>query len=95
MMWVAGLMGGTGLACMIFRRSILGLLIGVQILVMGSTLMLVSAGVLSGQPHQGHIFGVFIILGGVTQVVAGYVLAIRLFYLKRNISMDEVRTLKQ
>lgn len=94
-MWVAGLMGGLGISCMVFRKTLLGLLIGVQLLVLGSTMMFVLAGISSGSPDKGHIFGLFITLGGLAQLVVGFTLAIRLFFLKKSISMDELRTLKQ
>lgn len=95
MMFVAGLMGGLGLICMISRRTLLGLLIGVQLLIAGSTMMFVLAGISSGMRIQGYVFGLFIILGGVAQLVVGYALAIRLFFLKKKISLDELRALKQ
>lgn len=95
MMLVAGLIGGLGLVCMISRKTMLGLLIGVQLLVLGSTMMFVLAGLSSGLKIQGHIFGLFITLGGVAQLVVGYALAIRLFFLKKRISLDELQALKQ
>jgi NADH:ubiquinone oxidoreductase subunit K len=95
MMLVAGLIGGLGLICMISRKTLLGLLIGVQLLILGSTMMFVLAGVSSGMRIQGHLFGLFITLGGIAQLVVGYSLAIRLFFLKKTISMDELRALKQ
>jgi NADH:ubiquinone oxidoreductase subunit K len=94
-MLVAGLIGGLGLICMISRKTLLGLLIGVQLLILGSTMMFVLAGVSSGMRIQGHLFGLFITLGGIAQLVVGYSLAIRLFFLKKTISMDELRALKQ
>ena len=95
MMWIAGIIGGLGLVCMISRKTLLGLLIGVQILTLGSTMMFVLAGVSSGLRIQGYIFGLFITLGGIVQLVVGYALAIRLFFLKKRISMEELQALKQ
>ncbi len=95
MMIVAGIIGGMGLVCMVSRRTLLGLLIGVQLLVLGSTMIFVLAGISSGARVHGHIAGLFIVFGGVAQLVAGYSLAIRLFYLKSRIHMDELRSLKQ
>ena len=95
MMLVAGVIGGLGLVCMISRRTVLGLLIGVQLLILGSTMIFVLAGISAGLHIQGHIFGFFITLGGVAQLVVGYALAVRLFFLKKSISMDELRALKQ
>ena len=95
MMWVAGLMGGLGLVCMISRKSLLGLLIGVQLLILGSTMMFVLSGILAGLRSQGTLFGFFIILGGMAQLVVGYSLTIRLFFLKKGISMNKLQALKQ
>jgi NADH:ubiquinone oxidoreductase subunit K len=95
MMALAGLVGGLGLVCMVSRKTLLGLLIGVQILVLGSTMMFVLAGISAGSRVEGYIFGLFIVLGGIVQLVVGYALSIRLFFLKKRISMDELQALKQ
>jgi NADH:ubiquinone oxidoreductase subunit K len=95
MMLMAGSIGGLGLVCMISRKTVLGLLIGIQLLILGSTMMFVLAGISAGMRVEGHIFGLFITLGGMAQLVVGYALAIRLFFLKKRISMDELRALKQ
>ena len=94
-MWLAGIIGGMGIACMIVRKTLLGVLIGIQLLIIGSIMMFVVAGLLAGNPMKGHIFGLFITLAGMAQLVAGCALAIRMFFLKKTISMDELRTLKQ
>ena len=95
MMLVAGIIGGLGLVCMISRRTLLGLMVGIQLLVLGSTMIFVLAGISSGARVEGHLFGLFIALGGVAQLAGGYALAIRLFYLKNRSKMDELRSLKQ
>ncbi len=95
MMLVSGLIGGLGLVCMISRKSVLGLLVGLQLLMIGSTMIFVIAGLHSGLRIQGQIFGLFITLGGIAQLVVGYSLAIRLFFLKRRISLDDLQALKQ
>ncbi len=95
MMLVAGIIGGLGLICMISRKTLLGLLIGVQLMVLGSTMIFVLAGISSGLRIQGYIFGLFIILGGIAQIVLGFALAIRLFFLKKKISLNDLQALKQ
>ena len=95
MMMVAGIIGALGLVCMISRRTLLGLMVGVQLLVLGSTMIFVLAGISSGERVRGHLFGLFIALGGVAQLAGGYAIAIRLFYLKNRTHMDELRSLKQ
>jgi NADH:ubiquinone oxidoreductase subunit K len=94
MILVAAALGGMGLVCMLYRRTLLGLLIGVQLLALGATMIFVLAGASSGSLIQGHVFGLFITLGGIAHLVVGYALAVRLFYLKRRAGMDELRYLK-
>ena len=94
-MIVAGLLGGLGMICILSRNSLLGLLIGVQLLVIGSTMIFVLAGISSGQKVDGYMFAMFISLGGIAQLVVGFSLAIRLFFLKKRISVSELQALKQ
>ncbi|MGK5083591.1 NADH-quinone oxidoreductase subunit K [Bdellovibrionota bacterium FG-1] len=95
MMLVSGMMGALGLVCIISRRTLLGIMIGIQLLVLGSAMMFVLAGVMSGARVEGHLFGLFIVLSGVAQLAGGYALAIRVFYLKTRTNIDELRSLKQ
>jgi NADH:ubiquinone oxidoreductase subunit K len=94
MILVPALLGGLGLACMILRRTLLGFLVGSQLLMLGASAMLVIAGVSAGFPADGHVFGIFVLLGGVAQLIVGYALCIRLFYLKKKPVMEELRTLR-
>ncbi len=95
MIYIAGLIGGLGLICMISRNTVLGLFIGIQLLVLGSAMMFVLAGISAGLRSEGCIFGLFITLSGIAQMVVGYALAIRLFFLKKKVLMDDLRALKQ
>lgn len=92
---IAGLIGGVGIMTLISRKTILGVLIGTQILILGATLTFVWAGISSGAQLSGHIFALLIVMGGVGQLGAGYALAIRMFYLKNTTHLEEIRSLKQ
>jgi NADH:ubiquinone oxidoreductase subunit K len=103
LMTVAGLIGAMGLVCVVMRRTLLGLLIGLQLMIMGATMMFVVAGIFAGSAGaiqdgvvraSGHAGGVFIAVGGIAQLVAGFALAIRLFYLKNKIEMSDLKSLK-
>lgn len=95
MMCLAGAIGAMGLVCMISRRTLLGVLLGVQLLALGATLMFVFAGASTGEFLGGSVFGTFVALGGIAQLGVGYAVAVRIFYLKKNVTMSELRTLKQ
>jgi NADH:ubiquinone oxidoreductase subunit K len=90
----AAILGGLGLACILVRKTLLGVLIGIQLLILGSTMTFVIAGVRTGVSAQGHLFALFITLSGVAQLVVGYTLSTRLFYLRQKAGMEDIRALK-
>ncbi len=90
----SAILGGLGLLCLLYRRTLLGAMIGIQLMGLGATLAFVLCGALGGAQVQGHVFGLFVTLIGVAQLVAGYALAVRLFYLKQKAGMDEIRSLR-
>ncbi len=100
LMTVAGLIGAMGLVCVVSRRTLLGLLIGIQLMIIGATMMFVVAGIHAGTGPDGvarasgHVGGILIAVGGIAQLVAGFALAIRLFYLKNKIEMSDLKSLK-
>ena len=94
-MIISGLVGGIGLACMMTRRTLLGLLVGIQLLILGSTMTFVLAGIPSGERAEGHLAGLLITLGGLAQLAGGCALSVRMFYLKNRVDMDELRSLKR
>ncbi|MBY0469897.1 NADH-quinone oxidoreductase subunit K [bacterium] len=94
MITIAALLGGLGLVCVLYRKTILGLLVGLQLLGLSASLMLVLSGVASHVPNEGHLFGLFITLSQIGQLVVGYALAVRIFYLKKRTSVEDVRSLK-
>jgi NADH:ubiquinone oxidoreductase subunit K len=93
--WLAGLIGVLGLASILSRKTLLGTLVGIQTLILGCSMTFVLAGISGGERVQGTLFATFILLSGVAQLVAGYALVIRFFYLKKGTEMRELRSLKQ
>ena len=91
----AAVLGGLGLFCALYRKTLLGVLIGIQLMILGSTMIFVQSGFSSGAHVSGHVFGLFIAIGGVGQLVAGFALAVRLFYLRKKAGMEELRSLKR
>ena len=69
MIVVAIALGALGIGCMLIKRSLLGLLVGVQLLTYGAGTAFVMAGAAAGMPVKGQLFGLFITLSGVAQLV--------------------------
>jgi NADH:ubiquinone oxidoreductase subunit K len=95
MIAIATVLGGIGLACMLYKRTLLGVLIGAQILAIGAAMaFLVAGSVSAANAPTGHVLALLATLGGVAFTVAGYAISMRLFYLRRRTGMDETRSLK-
>jgi NADH:ubiquinone oxidoreductase subunit K len=102
LMIIAGVIGAMGLISVVFRRTLLGLLIGIQLMFLGATMMFVLSGIFASAgvsseslPRvHGQVGGLLIALGAVGQLAAGFSLAIRQFYLKNRTEMDDLRSLK-
>lgn len=92
---LAGMIGAVGFIGMMTRRSLVGVIVGIQVLILGATLMFVLGGILSGSRVEGHLAGVLIVLSGVAQLAAGYALAIRLYSAKESVRMEDLRSLKR
>ena len=95
LMLVAEILGALGLVCILSRRTLLGILVGVQLFLTGAALMFVMAGAMTDQIVTGHLFAIFITLSAVAALVAGYALAIRFSLLKSGlVKMDSLNHLK-
>jgi NADH:ubiquinone oxidoreductase subunit K len=108
MILVTAALGALGLVSILSRRTLLGVLVGVQLLLWGASTIFVAAGGLSAAPIQGHLFGIFITLSAVALLVVGYALAVRMSYLGKPrsrgaqaehqdeeiLSMNRLRTMK-
>lgn len=94
MIIVSLVLGALGLVCLLSRTTLPGALIGIQLIFLGAETIFVVAGSVSGIPLEGHLFGLFIIVGGAVQVVVGHALAIRLFYLKKGTNIGDLKGLR-
>jgi NADH:ubiquinone oxidoreductase subunit K len=89
------LIGAIGLGCLVLRRTLPGVIVGIQILFLGSSMIFVLGGLRSGVAGEGHLFAAFIVVAGLAQVIGAYGLAMRMFVTRRHVRMDELRTLKR
>jgi NADH:ubiquinone oxidoreductase subunit K len=94
MILLSALLAALSLATVIMRKSILGTLVGIQLGIYGAVLLFVFG---RGQAEKGSdamLFAFFILLSGVVQWAVGFALAVRLFYFRRRVDLDEVRSLR-
>lgn len=92
--FLPGFLGGLGLTVLVLRKTFLGALIGVQLLLIGTSMSFVLAGLSSAQVAEGELFGFFIVVSGISQLVVGYSLSVRFFYLNKKGRMEEFQELK-
>ncbi len=89
------LLGSLGLVSLFSRTSMMGILIGVQLLILGTSQMFILTGMIAGELAKGGLLGFCIVLGGVAQLVVGYTLSLRLFHLKQCVNLSEIQELKK
>ncbi|HTL13287.1 MAG TPA: NADH-quinone oxidoreductase subunit K [Bdellovibrionota bacterium] len=94
MMMVSFCVGFLGLLNLLVRRSLLGAIIGVNLMMMGAASAFVVSGVVTGRAVDGHIYAIFVIASGAAQLVVGYTLAVRLFYLRRDVGLSGLRSMR-
>ncbi len=95
MILVPAILAGIGLVCSLYRRTLIGLLIGLQLLVLSATLMFVMSGAQDrATSANGQVAGLWVVLFGLVLTVAGCAVSVRLFFLKRRASLDDVRSLR-
>lgn len=95
MIGLAGIMSTLGLFSILSRKTLLGLLVGVELLILGATLAFVFAGINSPSQLNATVFAFFIAVSGLAQVVTGCALLLRMFYLKSSDELKDLGVLKQ
>jgi NADH:ubiquinone oxidoreductase subunit K len=92
---VSGALGAIGLVGMLYKKTMLGIIVSIQMMVLGASVLFVATGSEAGTQTDGHSFAVFVIIGGLVQGIGGYALATRMFYLKNESTLSKIRELKR
>lgn len=83
-----------GLATMIARKSLVAILLGVELILNASALNFVAYSRFVTGNLDGQIFPLFIIVVAATEAAVGLALVIRFFQLKETVHVDELAELK-
>jgi NADH-quinone oxidoreductase subunit K len=89
---VAALLFGLGVYGVLVRRNAVLLLMSVELMLNGVTLVLVTADatVRSIVPSAGQVFALFVIVLAAAEIGVGLAVILRLYRLRQNIAVDEV-----
>lgn len=94
-LWIVSpALGGVGLIGLIYKKTMLGLIVSMQTMILGAAILFVFSASERMQ-MDGLAFALFIVITGLVQSIGGYALATRLFYLKNGTSVSELRSLKR
>lgn len=92
---VSAALGTIGMIGLIYKKTMLGMIVSIQMMVLGASVLFVLSGTESGAQLDGHVFAIFIVVGGIAQTAGAYALASRMFYLKNKTDVSELRELKR
>ena len=87
-------LGVIGISNIIVKRSLMGAISGVYLTFLGAAVTILVGGFAKDALQSAHAVGVIVILSGVVLLLVGCAGAMRAFYLRKNISMDGLRKLK-
>jgi NADH-quinone oxidoreductase subunit K len=84
----------SGLVIVLYRKSIMAILIGIELLLNASALSFLSYSKFMARPLDAHLFALFIIVVAAAEAAVGLAIAIRFFQLKESIHIDDATELQ-
>lgn len=94
MMAIAVFLSGIGLFAILSRPTLLGIILGFQMMTMGAGLVFVFAGSHANELVRGHVFASYLLVSAIVFSGSGLILTSRLFFLRKRAAVDEIRTLR-
>lgn len=89
------MIAGFGLMSLLLRKTLLGVVLGLQLLGLASALVFVVAGVQSGVPLSGSVFAWLISVAQVAVWVTAFALIARFFLLRQSVEVEKAGELKR
>ncbi|MBT3982029.1 MAG: NADH-quinone oxidoreductase subunit NuoK [Bacteriovoracaceae bacterium] len=84
----------TGITVMIARKSIVAILIGIELILNGAAINFVAYSKFVTQDLDGHIFPLFIIIVAAAEAAVGLAIVIRFYQIRETIHIDEATQLQ-
>jgi len=96
MIFVPGVLVALGVMGLLFRKSVVGILISTQVLTIAMAVFFAMLGGGADLDREAHaqVMALMVILSGVCVLVVGAAISVRLFYSRGQAKLNEVQTLK-
>ena len=91
---ISALLFFVGIAVMISRKSVIAILLGIELILNAAAINFVAYSKFVTQNLDGQIFTLFIIVVAAAEAAVGLAIVIRFFQLKETIHIDEASQLK-
>jgi NADH-quinone oxidoreductase subunit K len=91
---ISALLFFVGIAVMISRKSVIAILLGIELILNAAAINFVAYSKYVTQNLDGQIFSLFIIVVAAAEAAVGLAIVIRFFQLKETIHIDEANQLK-
>lgn len=85
---------GLGFACLLWRTSMIGVLISLQLLWVGCVVLVAFIGAQGQQVSEAQLFGAVALSSAWIQVVGGSALMVRMFWINRRTLLEGISKLK-
>jgi NADH:ubiquinone oxidoreductase subunit K len=85
----------TGLAVLITRRSLIMMLLGLELMLNGANLNIVFFGNLQGRNLDGELFAIFVILVAVCEASVGIAIVLRVYHFYKTSDPGDITELKE
>ena len=92
---VATILFGLGIACLITRRNVIYVLMGIEMILNAANINFVAFNRFNGDGLDGRMFAVFVIILAAAEAAVALAIVLNVFYLFRSIKPSDVDLLRE
>lgn len=94
MIFASMFISGLGLSCLIFRKNLIGIIVGLQMFFMGGVSFLSLTGILTKNAEKTYVVAFLVLLALVSVLVIWFALCVRVYFLERSLEIKNLNRLK-